>query len=119
MTNRNFVEPYVPDVNAGWIGFDLDGTLARHGSGDGIGGIGEPIQPMLKRLMSYLKVGVRCKIFTARADDFRQVRMVQRWLVSQGVPPLEVTNKKDYLMIYNYDDRARQVVPNLGVVVGE
>lgn len=117
--NRNLTVPYSPDLHAPWVGFDLDGTLARHKPGSSVSRIGDPVPAMMQRLRQYLALGVRVKIFTARAGDFAQVRLVQQWLVGQGVPPLEVTNKKDYLMLYNYDDRARQVVPNQGVVIGE
>lgn len=115
--NRNKITPYTPDPFAAWIGFDLDCTLAIYGGN--IDGIGDPILPMLNRLKAYLEKGMRVKIFTARADDRREVYKIQKWLVALGVPPLEVTNKKDYQMLYCYDDRARQVVPNMGIVVGE
>lgn len=117
--NRNYVVPYTPDLEAAWVGFDLDGTLAFHAPGSNILSIGEPIQPILNILKGCLDSGLRCKIFTARADRQVQVIMIQNWLQSIGVPPLEVTNVKDYKMLYFYDDRARQVLSNRGIVVGD
>lgn len=111
-------DKYIPNLDSGWYGFDLDGTLVKH-EGGGVDTIGEPVPEMWARLVKYISMGRRCKIFTARADDPVQCLSIQNYLKARGMPPIEVTNKKDYLMVYCYDDRARQVLPNLGIVVGE
>jgi hypothetical protein len=101
-----------------WIGVDLDGTLAHdHGNnrdGKGLSEIGSPIKPMLNRLKKWIAEGKTVKIFTARASSPRQVAMVKKWLVLQGLPDLEVTNVKDLRMIELWDDRCVQVMTNLG-----
>jgi hypothetical protein len=53
--------------NRGWIGVDLDGTLAKYDGWRGSDHIGEPIEPMLKRVQEWLEQGLTVKIFTARA----------------------------------------------------
>ena len=106
---------YKPDPNEGWVGFDFDGTLVKHAYPS----IGEVIPSMLIRLKSYLNRGIRVKIMTARASDSNQIPILQAWCKSVGLPKLEVTNQKDYLMIRLYDDRARQVLTDTGIVVGE
>lgn len=102
----------------GWIGVDLDGTLAYHEAGTGIGIIGRPIQRMLDRVWSHLRAGEEVRIFTARAEYPEQEALIQKWLIEEcGLPALKVTNKKDFAMIMFYDDRAVQVVENTGIVV--
>jgi hypothetical protein len=97
-----------------WIGVDLDGTLARDlGSARG-DQIGSPIEPMLMRVKRWIAEGHTVKIFTARASSPRQVAAIKEWLVSCGLPELEVTNVKDLHMIELWDDRCVQVTTNLG-----
>lgn len=98
---------------SGWIGVDLDGTLA-HYDGWGDGSIGEPIPLMMDRVIEWLKHDKTVKIFTARASDPHQVDLVKIWLQKHGLPNLEVTNVKDCAMIELWDDRAIQVIPNTG-----
>jgi len=50
----------------GWIGVDLDGTLARHDTTTQFPKIGEPIPKMLERVKQMLNEGYRVKIMTAR-----------------------------------------------------
>ena len=61
--------------------------------------------------------GVRVKIFTARASDPEQMPLIQNWLKANGLPPLEITNIKDYNMIRLYDDRSIQVEQNTGRII--
>jgi hypothetical protein len=99
----------------GWIGIDLDGTLAYHGPKDGIYRIGKPIPKMVDRVKILLRSGIQVKIFTARAGfGDTQIKMIQDWLQNNGLPRLEVTDKKDVRMIETWDDRAIQVVTNEG-----
>jgi hypothetical protein len=101
-----------------WIGVDLDGTLARDlGStrrDERRDEIGSPIEPMLARVQKWIAEGRTVKIFTARASSPRQVAAIKEWLVSCGLPDLEVTNVKDLHMIELWDDRCVQVTTNLG-----
>jgi hypothetical protein len=104
-------------VSQGWIGVDLDGTLANSDGHMTLAKIGEPVQKMAELVHSMVKSGVRVKIFTARAGDSEQVQLVKAWLLENGFPDFEVTNVKDYDMIRLYDDRAVQVIANTGELV--
>jgi hypothetical protein len=108
------------DSSHGWIGFDIDGTLAMYDfSIHGPRPIGEPIPAMVSRLKRIIAKGTICKYFTARAESPEGVQDVRDWVTKYDLPDLEVTNVKDHSMIFLYDDRARQVIPNTGKVVGE
>ena len=98
---------------SGWIGVDLDGTLAHYEGWDG-GKIGKPIPAMMDRVKDWIQRGKEVKIFTARASDHNQIQAVKLWLQQNGLPDLEVTNVKDFAMIELWDDRAVQVIPNTG-----
>jgi hypothetical protein len=101
----------------GWIGIDLDGTLARADTLSGTSKIGDPIPKMVSLASRLDRDGVTVKIFTAGASDSRQVDMIHQWLKENGLPTFEVTNIKDFEMIRLYDDRAVQVITNTGEIV--
>ncbi len=109
--------------SGGWIGVDLDGTLAHYDTWNGPGHIGPPVPVMVDRVKRWLEAGHKVKIFTARvshepqADEVRAA--VAEWLVKHGLPVLEVTCIKDFAMIELWDDRCVQVRPNTGEPVGE
>lgn len=107
----------------GWIGVDLDGTLAKYDGWKGSDHIGDPVPLMVGRLRGWLKAGRTVKIFTARvsgppeeADE--AARVIRMWLHTHGLPQLEITCKKDYGMVELWDDRCVQVVPNTGIPIG-
>jgi hypothetical protein len=102
------------DSMSPWIGVDLDGTLAKESSSARPDTIGEPVHAMLDRVKAWIAEGKTVKIFTARAGNPRQVIKVQEWLRQQGLPPLEITNIKDYRMIQLWDDRCVCVATNQG-----
>ena len=120
----------------GWIGVDLDGTLARYDGWKGIEHIGEPIAPMVERVKRWLAQGVDVRIFTARVDGgevavsmgdkngvaHRDVPMVrhhiEQWCLRNIGRVLAITNVKDYGMLELWDDRVVQVIPNTGMPVG-
>jgi hypothetical protein len=105
-------------MSLGWIGVDLDGTLAEyHGWGDG--SIGKPIPKMMNRVKEWLASGNTVKIFTARANSDAQRIMVHAWLEENGLAGLEVTSTKDFGMIELWDDRCIQVIPNTGMSIAE
>lgn len=108
-------EPNAGSENTPWIGVDLDGTLAQYDGWRGFDKIGKPVPVMLARVKHWLKNGYTVKIFTARAAFPEQgIPPVKQWLEENGLPELEVTNKKDFSMIELWDDRAVQVVENSG-----
>jgi hypothetical protein len=112
----------------GWIGVDLDGTLATYDKWRGIEHIGEPIAPMIERVKRWLTDGNEVRIFTARVDgglggkeaeDVAAVRHhVEQWCLKNIGIILPVTNVKDFGMAELWDDRAVQVEANTGRMLG-
>ena len=115
------------DSKSGWIGVDLDGTIAHYSSWQGINHIGDPIAPMVERVKRWLSSGITVKIFTARMQDHGQPLIngehedvktsIEKWCLKHIGQVLEVTNVKDYGIIELWDDRAIQVIPNTGVAL--
>lgn len=113
----------------GWIGVDLDKTLARYEGWKGADFVGEPIPAMLKRVQGWLKEGREVRIFTARVShDGSQRRMleaslahaaIETWCLKHLGRVIPVTNVKDYRMQELWDDRAVQVVANTGIAMQE
>jgi hypothetical protein len=101
----------------GWIGTDLDGTLAYYEGWQGPGHIGPPIPEMEARVRKWMEEGWEIRIVTARAADPDQIPQIEEWLKAHNFPPFKVTNEKDYGMIQLWDDRCVQVVPNTGTPV--
>lgn len=97
----------------GWIGVDLDGTLAYLGS-QIPEVIGPPIPEMMDRVRNWLQKGYQVKIFTARASVPEQIPIVRQWLRNHDLPELEITNAKDFGMIECWDDRSVEVIANTG-----
>lgn len=98
----------------GWIGVDLDGTLAHYDGWKGHDHIGQPIPAMLERVRYWINLGITVKVFTARCCIPEQVPPVVEWLERHGLGDLEVTNVKDFGMIELWDDRCVRVIPNTG-----
>lgn len=99
----------------GWIGVDLDGTLA-HYEPDQYPEIGEPIEPMLNRVLGWLDAGEEVRILTARAAHGEEdIELVATWLKDvAGLPRLQITSQKDPDMDVLWDDKVIQVRPNTG-----
>lgn len=115
----------------GWIGVDLDGTLAEyHGWLPG-GCIGPPIMLMVHRVRRWLREGQEVRIMTARvsprggysseagrtADQTfvdEQRMLIAEWCIEHIGAVLPITHEKDFLMKELWDDRAVQVIPNTG-----
>jgi hypothetical protein len=110
----------------GWIGVDLDGTLAVYEGWQGIASIGDPIPLMVQRVKEWLAQGREVRIFTARvgpgsrkADELpATIRAIEEWCLRHIGAQLPVTCTKDFGMSELWDDRAVQVVPNTGERVG-
>lgn len=120
----------------GWIGVDLDGTLAMYDGWRGVDHIGEPVPLMLERVKRWLWEGKDVRIFTARVDGgnaaitageprgehFRDVDSVkgfiEQWCKTHIGCVLAITNVKDFGMIELWDDRCVQVECNTGKRVG-
>ena len=101
-------------MSNGWIGVDLDGTLAHYDGWKGGTHIGDPIPAMVQRVKNWKEKGRKVKIFTARADREDQIDAVKKWCKEHLGYELEVTNKKDFGMVELWDDRCVRVIPNTG-----
>lgn len=109
----------------GWIGVDLDRTLAHYDQWRGTAHIGDPIAPMVERVKRWLADGNTVKVFTARVHGHGMpivgggtedaITPIQDWCERHIGQRLEVTNKKDFGMIELWDDIAIQVTPNTGI----
>ena len=53
---------------SGWIGVDLDGTLAEYTGWKGIDHVGKPVPAMVKRVKDWIAKGQDVKVFTARVS---------------------------------------------------
>lgn len=108
--------------SSGWIGVELDGTLAHYEEWKGCSHIGEPIKPMVDRVKLWLADGVTVKIFTARVHGHGAplvgggfedaITPIKEWCKMHIGQELEVTNVKDFGMIELWDYRAVQVIKN-------
>jgi len=104
-----------------WTAVDLDGTLAEYHGWQG-DLIGDPIDPMLQRVRKMIRDGKDVRIFTARMyhdDDGRHRKAIEAWCFEHTGKVLPITNCKDYGMLELYDDRAIQVIPNIGIPIQE
>lgn len=102
----------------GWIGVDLDGTLAEYRGWVSSEDIGPPIQKMLQRVLDWLEAGQEVKIMTARAypveGHVKAIRAIRAWCKEHIGRELPITYKKDMEMIELWDDRCVQVKTNTG-----
>ena len=72
----------------GWIGVDLDATLAEYNGWKGIEEIGDPVPAMADRVRKWIEEGQPIKIMTARVycgesgepagDRFRDAQLARR-----------------------------------------
>lgn len=114
---------------SGWIGVDLDATLAHYPAH--FPAIGPPIPEMVRKVKAELAKGVEVRIMTARvshvegaqgdngtvsSSDFvnEQRALIEAWCLEHLGRKLPVTCMKDFQMIELWDDRCKQVVPNSG-----
>lgn len=124
--------------NRGWIGVDLDGTLAEyHGWGKSdsfVPSIGEPVPAMLDRVKQWLLEGKDVRIMTARinpkgrknSDNPKAVEeyasmmkfKIEAWCLHYIGQVLPITYEKDYMMIELWDDRCVHVELNTGRILG-
>lgn len=106
----------------GWIGVDLDGTLAFDHSFDQKGSIGMAVPSMLARVKTWLVQGYEVRVVTARAceraKDYKSFKDFSAewlaWCKFYGLPALPLTAEKDFSMIELWDDRAVAVEANTG-----
>lgn len=101
------------------IGVDFDGTLAHYKSGQ-YPMAGEPIKDMVSFVKRKINEGERVVIFTARVSDpshaKAQTDLIQTWCLIHLGHKLDVTCIKSHKMKIFYDDKARQVYTNTGIL---
>lgn len=110
--------------NKGWIGVDLDGTLAEYHGWKGPEHIGAPVPAMVARVKRWLAEGKTVKIMTARGskggtvndvvDSLLSSSAIKKWCERHLGQQLEITCSKDFDMIELWDDRAIGVIKNTG-----
>lgn len=107
---------------SGWIGVDLDGTLAHYEGWQGIDNIGAPVPRMVERVKRWLAEEREVRIFTARvsapSEKAAVIAAIDKWCEEHIGVRLPVTCEKDFGMIELWDDRVVQVIPNTGEPVG-
>ena len=115
-----------PPFPRGWVGVDLDGTLAEFDFDYGTVNllkIGEPIAGMVDFVQRLLSQGVEVRIFTARVAphpdrDIDKITMIIRdWCDKHLGRRLPVTCSKDPDCAAIYDDIAFRVLRNGGAPV--
>lgn len=94
----------------GWVGVDLDKTLAEGSRKE----VGEPIEKMANRVKRWVRDGKEVRIVTARANDIEESVKVYDWQQEHLGMSLEVTSRKDHEMVRLWDDRVEEVEPNTG-----
>lgn len=126
----------------GWIGVDLDATLAHYDGWKGADHIGAPVERMVERVKQWRSEGIEVRIFTARVfplgliqpnDDLslfcgandREAEAnyaaiyILQWCETHLGERLPITCVKDYAMVDLWDDRAHRVVANTGLTCCE
>ena len=103
------------DKGEGWIGVDLDGTLAHYDEYRGDDHVGEPIMPMVERVRKMLDEGKDVRIFTARKPH----PAIRKFSKENFGKILPITNIKDPHMQMLLDDRAVGVKRNTGEIFSE
>ena len=98
----------------GWIGVDLDGTLARYDGWKGAGHVGAPVPAMVDRVKRWLDQGKDVRIFTARAAGGGGRAAIDKFCRDNFGRALPVTAEKDKNMVELWDDRAVGVKANTG-----
>lgn len=106
----------------GWIGVDLDGTLAELTDDTDSRTIGKPVPRMVERVKAWREDGIEVKIVTARVSPYNekfldpqeQRKLIARWSLEHiGFVP-DIVHGKDIFMIVLWDDLVVPVEKNTG-----
>lgn len=106
------------------VAVDFDGSIATYYHGQ-FPMVGEPIMPMVNRVKKMLREGKEVVIFSARFSEKdpdeleEQIELVQNWCLEHLGQKLPCTAVKTYDIVEFYDDRAKQLIPNKGILVEE
>ena len=104
---------------SGWIGVELDGTLAHFEPGQDMQTIGEPVAKMRMRVQQWMMVDIDVRLFTARAADPAQIPLIQAWLKEHKMEKMKITCEKDFAMSQFWDDCGVHVVTNRGEIAAQ
>lgn len=114
-------------MSDGWVGVDLDGTLAVYTKWLGYEHVGKPIKAMVDRVIFWLNEGVDVRILTARVSPMalkasnatlEQVQApIRQFCLDNFGRELAITCEKDLNMLSLWDDRCVQVITNTGRAV--
>lgn len=112
----------IREKHSGWIGVDLDGTLAMYQGWQGIASIGAPVPAMVERVRQWVSEGRDVRIFTARVGPGSRtpeelpatIQAIEDWCINYIGAVLPITATKDFGMVELWDDRCVQVEPNTG-----
>jgi hypothetical protein len=106
-----------------WVGVDFDGTLVKSAK---YPAIGKPIPRMVNEIRKWIKNGVRVdnhpdlihtiRLFTARAGDAKQRKILGAWCRQHLGKELEVTNVKDSGLVRIVDNISIHVDENTGKI---
>lgn len=105
-----------------WYGFDVDGTIADNSKHSWV--IDTPIKPMVRLMKKLHRHGCDVRILSGRLGDYASDQDIPtdvqnhiwRWCDKHlGFRP-KLTGRKDSMMEFLYDDRAKQVICNKGIV---
>jgi hypothetical protein len=103
------------------VAFDLDGTLAEY-NGYVPHHVGAPVPVMVDKAKAHIVAGDEIRVLTARmshGNPDATAALVQAWCQEHlGVSPVVTCVKSSDIGIL-YDDKARQVIPNTGLVVSD
>jgi len=101
----------------GWVGVELDGTLAHYEARQDVSIIGIPVEKMRARVQQWLMVDIDVRLFTGRAADPKMIPVMEAWLKEHGLEKLKITCEKDFMMSQFWDDRGIHVARNSGEVI--
>ena len=111
-------------MSDGWIGVDLDGTLAEYDGWKSFS-IGRPVPAMVERVKNWLAAGREVRILTARVSSkvplnilVRQRVLIDNFCRECFGRELPLTAEKDYAMLELWDDRVVHVEKNTGRILG-
>lgn len=144
VTDTFHIAPIPQGRIPGWVGFDLDATLAHYDGWKGADHVGAPVPAMIELIKNMRAAGDEVRIFTARVwpiltvitpdwqiptelhwvearvvNSLISIRAIRGWCLEHIGEVLPITCVKDYAMIALYDDRAIQVEANTGRVIGK
>ena len=106
-------------MSKGYIGVDLDGTIARYDGWKGASHIGAPLEPLVSQIKDGLARGIEYRIVTARVCSGNSAaaesrKAIAAWCLEVLGRELPMQAEKTYDMIRLLDDRASRVQFNTG-----